>query len=165
MRLLLCSAVLTLATALSTAKDSWVIREDGTGPAKIGMSIEELRKVLAPTMAPNPSGYDSCYYVNFKDHPHIAFMILDERLARIDVDHRGIPDSLGIQVGDTEASALKAYGSRLKVSPHKYLDDGHYLTAKSADGGHGIRFETEKGKIIVFYAGTFEAIQYVEGCL
>jgi hypothetical protein len=28
----------------------------------------------------------------------------------------------------------------------------------------GIRFETEKGKITLFYAGTKTAIQYVEGC-
>jgi len=50
------------------------------------------------------------------------------------------------------------------VEPHKYIDDGHYLTIRSADRKYGIRFETEKGKITGFYAGLYSAIQYVEGC-
>jgi len=52
----------------------------------------------------------------------------------------------------------------MKVTGHQYIDTGHYLTVRSADGRYGIRFETDKGKIIEYYAGTYEAIQYVEGC-
>ena len=52
----------------------------------------------------------------------------------------------------------------MKVTAHTYVDDGHYLTVRSSDGHYGVRFETEKGKIIGYYAGTYEAIQYVEGC-
>jgi len=32
------------------------------------------------------------------------------------------------------------------------------------DRRYGIRFETDTGKILMFYVGTYEAIQYVEGC-
>jgi len=52
----------------------------------------------------------------------------------------------------------------MKVTPHQYLDTGHYLTVRSAHSRYGVRFETDKGKITEFYAGTYEAIQYVEGC-
>jgi hypothetical protein len=52
----------------------------------------------------------------------------------------------------------------LQVEPHKYVDNGRYLTAKSADGHYGIRFETENGKVTSYYAGRYSSIQYVEGC-
>jgi hypothetical protein len=56
------------------------------------------------------------------------------------------------------------YGPKLKVSESQYDPEGHYLTIQSEDGRNGIRFETEKGKIQTYYAGRFEAVQYVEGC-
>lgn len=67
-------------------------------------------------------------------------------------------------MGDSEKYALQVYGADAKVEEHKYNPDGHYLTARSKDGRYGTRFETDKGKIQELYAGTFEAIQYVEGC-
>ena len=44
------------------------------------------------------------------------------------------------------------------------IENGHYLTAKSSDGKYGIRFETEDGKITMYCAGRFDAIQLVERC-
>jgi len=35
---------------------------------------------------------------------------------------------------------------------------------RSSTGTYGIRFETDAGKITTFYAGSYEAIRYVEGC-
>jgi hypothetical protein len=91
-------------------------------------------------------------------------MIEDRHLARIHVDAPGTATVDGVQVGDSEHRALQVYGSNLEVEEHKYNPKGHYLTIRSKDGRHGIRFETDKGKIETFYAGTFEAVQYVEGC-
>jgi len=39
------------------------------------------------------------------------------------------------------------------------------LTLRSADQRYGMRFETEAGKVTTFYAGKYEAEQYVEGCV
>jgi hypothetical protein len=91
-------------------------------------------------------------------------MIIDGHVARVDVGAAGLKTSTGIQVGDSEARVRQVYGRRMKVTSHQYIDTGHYLTVRSADGKYGVRFETDKGRIIEFYAGTYEAIQYVEGC-
>ena len=91
-------------------------------------------------------------------------MLLEGRLGRIEVHNPGVLTDTGIKVGDSERQALQAYGGRLKVGPHKYIDNGHYLTAKSSDGHYGIRFETEDGRITMYYAGRFDAIALVEGC-
>jgi hypothetical protein len=92
-------------------------------------------------------------------------MIIDGRLARIDVDAPGILTDTGLQVGDSETRALKVYGPKVKVAGHQYIDTGHYLTVRSDDRRYGIRFETDMGKITMYYVGAYEAIQYVEGCL
>ena len=57
------------------------------------------------------------------------------------------------------------YGKRLKVAPSAYSGrEGHYLTVHSTDAKYGLRFEAYDGKIVGYYAGTAEAIEYMEGC-
>ncbi len=129
------------------------------------MSLPQLNTVLHEKL-PLPAAKDdqACFYVSAKQQPKLSFMMLEGQLARIDVREPGPRTTMGIQVGDSEKHALQVYGSKLKIDPHKYIDNGHYLTAKSGDGHYGIRFETEDGKITRYYAGRFEAIQLVEGC-
>jgi hypothetical protein len=148
--------------AIGSAADVWVIRQDGVGPVKIGMSLPQLNTALHERFAmPENKEDQGCFYVTATKHPQVSFMIENRRLVRIDVDKTGVPTTEGVQVGDSEEHVKQVYGSRLKVEPHHYTD-GHYLTLRNGD--HGIRFETDEGKVSTFYAGTFEAIQYVEGC-
>ena len=161
--------VLTLALAsigTLTADDVWVIREDGVGPAKVGMTLSQLNTVLGEKFAmPIEKDGQACFDVQSTKHPHVSFMIEDGHFSRVDVDAPGITTTEGVQVGDSEAKALRVYGPRLKVEPHHYIDDGHYLTVRSSNGRYGMRFETEKGKITSFYSGRFASVQLVEGCL
>ena len=147
------------------ADESWIVREDGVGPVKIGMTLVQLNLVLHQKFSmPADKDDRGCFYVNPRGHDHIAFMIENGILVRIDVDEAGILPASRIQVGDSEAHARDVYGSRMKVTPHKYTDAGHNLTVRSTDGRYGIRFETDNGKVTTFYAGKYETIQYVEGC-
>jgi hypothetical protein len=148
----------------SLAADTWIIRYEGAGPVKIGMTLAQLSATLHEKLSEQESGSEDCFYVTAPGHDHIGFMIVKGRLVRIDVTAPGIATASGFQVGDSEARALKIYGLRMKVTPHQYVDTGHYLTIRSTDGHYGIRFETDQGKITGYYAGTYEAIQYVEGC-
>ena len=147
-----------------SAADPWVVRDDGVGPVKIGMTLAQLSAVLHEKLSEQESDNDSCYYVTASKHDHIAFMIIDGRVERIDVDAPGIATSTGVQVGNSELSVRKIYGTGVKVTKHAYVDTGHYLTVRSADGRHGVRFEIDNGKVTMFYVGKFDAIQYIEGC-
>ena len=152
-------AFLTIAIISgSLADEAWVIREEGAGPVKIGMSLSQLNAVLHEKFSiPDEEGL-ACFSVSLKRHPRISFMLLDARLARIDVLGPGIFTAAGVQVGDSEEHALQVYGSELKVEPHKYMGpDGHYLTMRSRNNRYGIRFETDNSKIETFYAGRFDA--------
>src|SRR5271169_1981219 len=160
-------AVLIIASTIgAVAGDSWVVRDDGIGPVKIGMSLSELSIVLREKLSmPEEKDDQSCFYVDSSKHAGIGFMVLDGRVARIDVDSPGVRTSKGIQVGDSAARALRVYGPKLKIEPHFYTSpEGHYLTIYSSDSRYGIRFETDNGKIDMFYAGTSAAISLVEGC-
>lgn len=165
--ILLC-AVLTAIVATSGAsagQDRWVVAFNRVGPVMIGMSLSELNTALHERFKmPTEKDDQGCFYVKPAKHSHISFMIEDGRVVRIDVDSAGIPTTQGVQVGDSEEHALQVYGPKLKVSETQYDPKGHYLTIHSDDGRNGIRFETEKGKIQTYYAGRFEAVQYVEGC-
>jgi hypothetical protein len=124
-----------------------IVREDGIGPAKIGMSFAPLSSSLHQKPSEEDSGSESRFYVHGRGHDHIDFMIIDARRVRIDLDAPGILTTSGLQVGDSEARARKVCGPKMKVVGHKYVDRGRYLTGHSHDRRYGVRFETDKGKI------------------
>lgn len=166
-RLSILAVLVLLPVGATMADDSWVVREDGAGPVRVGMNLAQLNAVLHEKFAvPTAKDEQSCFYESPQKQPKVALMILSGKLARMDVSEPGVQTSMGIQVGDSEAHALQIYGRKLKVEPHAYTSDegGHYLTARSSDGRFGIRFETDGKKIITYYAGRFDAIQYIEGC-
>ncbi len=148
----------------SFASDGWVIRENGVGRIKIGMTLAQLSAALHQELAADERDDKGCFYITPRGHNNVSFMIIDGNVVRVEVGAPGVATSTGIQVGDSEERVGKVYGTRVKVTDHQYVDTGHYLTVRSADGRYGVRFETDKGKITMFYAGNYDAIQYVEGC-
>jgi hypothetical protein len=84
---------------------------------------------------------------NYEETAQTIFHDVARAISAYRVRDPGVTTTTGIQVGDSDKHALQVYGSRLKVGPHKYIDHGQYLTAKSSAGHCGIRFETEDGKI------------------
>ncbi len=150
-------------------RSDWVLRFDGIGAVKIGMTVGQLNAALGETFStPKAQDEQTCFYVEPKQHPDTTIMILEGRVARVDIiAPNTAPSSTataeGIRIGDSEARVKKVYGRVVAVSPHQYTPDGHYLTIKS--GKYGLRFETEQNKVTSFYAGTLDAIAFVEGCL
>ena len=165
-RLVVLTVLAIAGTAVTQVRSDWVIREDGVSSIRIGMTLRQLNTVLHENFSlPQDKEEQACFYVDSAKHPHISFMVVNGRVARIDVDRPGVFTAKGIQVGDSEADAVRAYGRRLKIEPHAYTGpEGHYLTVRPGDGRYGIRFETDGKTITMFYAGRFDAIQYIEGC-
>ena len=130
------------------------------------MSLSDLNTVLHTSYSiPSDPEERSCYYVDLPNQPGVGVMMLKGRVARVDVDNAVTPTAEGIHNGDSETRALQVYGKRLNIEPHAYLPkSGHYLTLFSPDRKFGIRFETEDGKITRYYAGTIQAISFIEGC-
>jgi hypothetical protein len=139
------AALIFLITGVCAAGSSWVVRQDGVGPAKIGMSLPQLSTALGEKFAlPQDKEDQGCFYVTSAEHPQVSFMIENGHLVRVDIDKSGVATNEGVQVGDSEEHVKQVYGSRLKVERHKYTD-GHYLTVQN--GNYGVRFETDEGKV------------------
>lgn len=132
------------------------------------MSEEELAKRFGAKLVHiDPvAEEEACYYTSAPGLPEgVGLMILDGRLARIDVFKPGILTVSGAHVGMSESALKQLYGAKIAQTPHAYTGpEGHYLTLTSSNGAFGIRFETD-GKVVTgYYAGTAESIQYIEGC-
>ena len=94
------------------------------------------------------------------------FMVVDGKVARVDVTTPGIQTNHKVSVGDDEAKISQVYPERVTVSPHKYTD-GHYVTVgprTPADSGFELVFETESLRVTRYRAGRLPEVEYVEGC-
>ena len=160
-------AIITLGSDPSMANEGWTAQFDRVGPLRVGMSLDDLSRVLHQRFqVPDDPRERACVYVSATRPKGISLMIVDGRLARIDVTSRDIPTIEGARVGDLEERVKHLYGSRLNVTPHHYTaPDGHYLTIPSEGGRFGMRFETYQGRVSMFYIGKFPEIEFVEQCL
>jgi hypothetical protein len=99
-------AVLAVALGTASANDTWIVREHGAGPVRIGRSLSQ-RNAMLDAKFPLPPAKDdqACFYVTTKQRK-LSFMMLEGRLARIDVRDPGETTTPGIQVGDSVKYAL-----------------------------------------------------------
>ena len=146
--------------------DFSTVRFDGIGPVQIGMDLSALNKALHTSYSkPSDPDQQACFYVKVPHQPEIMLMLLDGRVARVDIDNASTRTAEGIHNGDSEAHVLRVYGKRLTIEPDHYdPENGHYLTVLSSNRTLGIRFETTEHKITRYYAGSREAISLIEGC-
>jgi hypothetical protein len=162
-------AVGTLAQAKLTNQSKVYI--NGIGSVRVGMTVAEASKA-AGTRLVRPSGPDGnpgCSYVMPQGEPKdVGFMVIDGRIARVDVwENKRITTLSGAKIGDTEARIKSLYPGQIKVSPHKYVPGGHYLTfvtKDASDKNYRVVFETDGKRVTRFRAGKLPEVEYVEGC-
>jgi hypothetical protein len=169
MRTLVAALVAFALPLAAAAADSFAVRYDGVGPVKIGMTKAEVSRVLGESIERSPGAGDvECEYLySPRSMVGMKFMFSRERLARIDVSEGATPTEAGIRIGDSIAKIRKAYRARISVAPHHYIPepDGKYITVIAPGGRRAIRFETDKGLVVTYYAGRFPEVTFVEGCL
>lgn len=152
------------ATAADTTPPQWIVRGDGIGPLRVGVPLAAASRTLGETLRVTQAG---CDHVNPASMPEgILLMVIDDTIARVEIDSAGIFTAEGAQVGDSESRVLELYGARARIEPHKYTyPDGHYVVVTPpGDTLHRIIFETLKGRVTTYRAGRVPAVQLVEGC-
>jgi hypothetical protein len=150
--------------AADTAPPQWVVRPDGIGPIRVGAPLAVASATLGETLRVKEAG---CDHVNPVKMPEgVLLMVIDDTVARVEVDTAGIRTTEGAQVGDSESRVLELYGARARIEPHKYTyPEGHYVVVTPpGDTLHRIIFETLRGQVTRYRAGRVPAVQLVEGC-
>ncbi|HKQ57699.1 MAG TPA: hypothetical protein VJY35_07505 [Candidatus Eisenbacteria bacterium] len=139
----------------------------GFGPVRAGMTLAEAEHALgAPLVLLGPK-MEPCHYVMVQGRPGIAFMVIDGRIARLDVRPQGtVKTAEGAGIGDTEERIQALYPGRVEVQPHKYVD-GHYLIvtpAAPADSSYRMIFETDGKRVTGYRTGRLPEVRWIEGC-
>ena len=136
----------------------------GIGNVRAGMSLRTAARAANDKLVSIHPISDGCTFVKPQQGPDgIIFMVIDGKIARVDVENKFTVTAEGARVGDSEARIKRLYPGRVRVTPHAYIE-GHYLTVIAPDGKHGFVFETDGRKVTQYRAGSRVAIRYVEGC-
>jgi hypothetical protein len=161
-------AAAPVATESSTTPASrWVVTPRGIGPILAGLPLAALDTALSERLRPTYAPGSACAYVHPAALPEgVLVMVQHDTVARVDVRTKGVLTADSAGVGDTEASVLKRYEGRVRVTPHKYTGPtGHYLTVSAPpDTAHLLVFETDGRSVVNYRAGRRAAVELVEGC-
>jgi hypothetical protein len=144
------------------------LSEDGLGQVQIGMQLSEA--VGMGLLSDNPNLKPECDYVfpavGAGIPEGVSVMVVRGKLARIDVDTGAVTTEEGAKIGDTEDRLRSLYGEEVQVSPHKYIEKGHYFTVlgDSASAGRALVFETDGQRVTMFRGGRLPEVGWVEAC-
>jgi hypothetical protein len=155
-------ALVTLLLLPGAKADAHVLSPEGYGSVRFGMKVQQAELALKQHVT-KPYSSTGCDYVEFRKYPGLRFMVEDGVLTRADA-RKNISNSAKVRVGMTLAKVREMHPS-VKVDPHKYDDDGHYLILNTANGYAAIVLEESNGKVTHVRAGIKPAVEYVEGCL
>ncbi|MBU0479443.1 SGNH/GDSL hydrolase family protein [bacterium] len=157
----------SLCAGIECIANCWKLDPGGIGPIRVGMSLNEA--IAASGFSDDTFGAvvnkpfgDACYDVE-TDLGFLLEMRYD-RITAIYLAPQGYIDQEtreGIRLRSTEEEVLAAYGDRLTIDIHPYVEGGLWLFADFGD--QGMVFETNgAGLVTGIIAG--ESIG-VEGCL
>jgi hypothetical protein len=162
---------LAIEVSLAKLSNQSKLLLNGLGDVSIGLTVAETAKAAGIKLVSLNESLpkEACYYVKpqkgFKD---IGFMVIDGKIARIDVwSGSKITTLSGAQIGDSEARIKSLYPGQIKVTPHEYVTGGHYLTftpKDKADKNYRLVFETDGKRVTQMRSGKLPEVSYIEGC-
>lgn len=156
------------------------------GPISIGMTIDQLSRAAGVDLVRQPDfdqamEENNCAYMSPATIPGyvpppdsdnkspIAFMIVDDKLARIDFLDRTFRTTEGIGVGSTEADVLNAYGGGQSPPPDRGFIGKPYRYLKASpqnqeDQDYRIVFESDGSQVVKYYVGKLPEVENKNGC-
>jgi hypothetical protein len=155
------------------------------GPVVVGMTIEQLAQAAGVSLTRQPDfdaalAEKNCAYMspatipgyvpppNSGNKSPLAFMIVDGKLARIDILGGEFKTAQGVQVGSSEQEVQAAFGGASPLPPRAFIGPPYrYLTAtprQAADQNYRLVFESDGAKVVTYRAGKLPEVDYKNGC-
>ncbi len=151
------------------APDLGLVRMDGYGDLRFGMTADEAKQAWGGELNGVPAEGGGCYYLTpkwIKVPSEFAFMVEGGKFVRYDIgtDREVAPGGGKVGMGIDELRRL--YAGRIEEAPHKYMEGGKYLKVADRNGGDGkLVFATDAGgKVTSWRVGVQPQVDYVEGC-
>lgn len=144
-------------------RDTTVSLGSVNGVQIVGLTVKQAEQTLGWRLVGNGDENEGCSYLKPEGTgQEISFMVIDGRIARINIDSAPVSYEGGIRIGDSEAKVKSLFGNRLKVEPHAYDEAGKYLSF--TQGKFGVVFETDGRQVIGIRSGRKPEFEYIEGC-
>lgn len=138
----------------------------GLGSLRIGMTLRDAKRAGFKIVVDDQfSDLDSCGLARVAGYDNVQLLFEANRIARIEIYDGQFATFSGARVGDTESDIRRIYGARVKVEPHKYDPNGHYMIVSSDDKKYALVFETDGKTVTDLRTGLVPAVHYVEHCL
>ncbi|MBE9227940.1 hypothetical protein IQ264_21185 [Phormidium sp. LEGE 05292] len=161
-----------LVNAQAKLTDRSQVFINSIGPIRVGMTVNQAAQAAGTKLVQIGSGGEEggCLYFQPQREPKgVSFMVINNRIARIDIrENKRITTGKGAKIGDTETRIKSLYPGQIQVTPHKYVQNGHYLTfvpKDSVDKNYRLLFETDGTRVTQYRAGKLPEVEFVEGCL
>jgi hypothetical protein len=155
----LCSLTISTVLANKTLTNQSKLVINGIGSVRVGMTVSQAAKASGRRLIGDRPN-NNCYYV--------GSIVTAGRISRVDVwKNTRITTLRGAKIGDTEARIKSLYPGKIQVTPHKYVQEGHYLTfvpSDRADQNYRVVFETDGKQVTRFRSGKLPEVEFVEGC-
>ncbi len=155
------------------------------GPVVVGMTLDQISAAAGVELTRQPD-YDqavaenNCAYVSPSTIPGyipppdsgnkspLAFMMVDGKLARIDILGGDFATAQGIKVGSQEKEVLEAYGNGQPLPARPFIGPPYrYLTAtpkQEKDKNYRMVFESDGAKVVNYRVGQLPQVEHKQGC-
>jgi hypothetical protein len=159
----------SIVTGDKLIDDCGPVSDAGFCGVRFGMTLAAARAAFPEPLESfggDPMNGDelACFVVFPKGRSkELTFMLVDGKVARIDIFRAGIATADGSQVGSAHSDILARHGDRAEVYPGKYDDTKRDIVVDTAPG-HQFIFETDGSSVLNYRAGVLPPVGYVEGC-
>lgn len=144
----------------------WTVSPTGIGSVRAEMTLAQASRQVGTELAAPPTAGRCAYVQPIAGLDSVMFMVVDGRVARVDVTGGRTTTVEGARIGDTEERIESLYAGRVEEQPHKYTS-GHYLVVRPAgraDSTYRIVFETDGSRVTRYRSGRLPEVMWVEGC-
>ncbi len=161
------------------------VKLTSVGPVVVGMTLDQVATAAGVDLTRQPDfdqavAEKNCAYVSPSTIPGyspppesgnkspLAFMIVDGKLARIDILGGDFATDKGIKVGSAETAVTEAYGGGSPLPPRAFVGPPYrYLTASpkdEEDQGYKMVFESDGAKVVNYRVGKEPEVENRQGC-
>ena len=140
------------------------------GPVRIGMTVDEAASETGVELRRDfgRQSTSTCYFVTAGAALQgVSIMVLDDRIARIDVDSPStIATRSGVRIGTPADDLRQVYPNNIRQA-NDAVADGEalaFVPNDDFDADYRIYFEIEDGQIARYRLGTKPAVDYLGGC-
>lgn len=162
--MVLMSLGLLIGCGRGDSSEPWVVDFEAYGPIPLGVAFEDAVAASGGRIG-DVEDREGCTMTPLVGGPEGVFlMVVDGRVARVDVRNEGVKTREGAGIGDSEERVQRLYPGAVEVQPHKYTD-GHYLVVTPPGASpRRLIFETDGELVTTYRAGVLPEVSWVEGC-